>query len=312
MRAIGLDPRFPLLLLIATAALAAMYSTALARPAGPQDTAPIERHAIVIGIGDYANPLLPGARYAAADAESVARFLRSPAAGGGGFGESRITVLVGEDATAARVRDVLASVTERADSSAMILLYVTGIRAPDPANQDDLYLLAHDADPRDIAGTGVPMAFINQTLQDAHALQTLVLADLAGLYGRASVQGAGTRLAAPSSGPAPAEVERAFTDFIQHSSGGFVAFTAGEADQWPQEGRKWGGGHGVFTYYLLRGLQGEADAPGFGDNDRVVTLGELMQYTRDRVRRETANAMVPAISLTTYDRFWPMAAVIDR
>jgi hypothetical protein len=55
-------------------------------------------------------------------------------------------------------------------------------------------------------------------------------------------------------------------------------------------------------------LKGDADE----DGDRVVTLGELMEYTRDRVRRETRNAQVPAISSTSYDRFWPMAAVFTE
>ena len=44
----------------------------------------------------------------------------------------------------------------------------------------------------------------------------------------------------------------------------------------------------------------------------MITLGELLEFTRDRVRRETRNAQIPTISLTSYDRFWPMAAVMDR
>jgi hypothetical protein len=36
--------------------------------------------------------------------------------------------------------------------------------------------------------------------------------------------------------------------------------------------------HGLFTYYLLRGLEGEADEPPSGNNDGVVRAGELLAY----------------------------------
>jgi len=108
------------------------------------------------------------------------------------------------------------------------------------------------------------------------------------------------------------QINAAFLDYMNNSSGGFVAFTASEANQLSQEGEQYGGGHGVFTYYFLNGLEGAADLPeNGGDGDRVVTLGEVMEYARDKVRRETRNAQVPTISLTSYDRFWPMAAVLN-
>ena len=37
--------------------------------------------------------------------------------------------------------------------------------------------------------------------------------------------------------------------------------------------------HGLFTYYLLRGLRGDADT----NRDGVVTLGELAGYVRQKV-----------------------------
>ena len=50
-----------------------------------------------------------------------------------------------------------------------------------------------------------------------------------------------------------------------------------------REGARWGGGHGVFTWAILEGLRGKADA----DADRFVTAGELFAYVRHRVRFET-------------------------
>lgn len=56
-----------------------------------------------------------------------------------------------------------------------------------------------------------------------------------------------------------------------------------------QEGEKWGGGHGVFTYFLLKGLAGDADA----NSDHRVSLGELIPYLSENVRRATRNGQSP-------------------
>ena len=86
-----------------------------------------------------------------------------------------------------------------------------------------------------------------------------------------------------------------------------VTITASEVSQYSQEDQRWGGGHGVFTYDLLEGLNGHADA----DQDRIVTLGELFEFVRDRVQRETRNAQVPTVSQTPWDRSWPMSIVLE-
>jgi hypothetical protein len=39
--------------------------------------------------------------------------------------------------------------------------------------------------------------------------------------------------------------------------------------------------HGLFTYFVLAGMRGEADANG----DRQITIAELERYTTERVRR---------------------------
>ena len=48
-------------------------------------------------------------------------------------------------------------------------------------------------------------------------------------------------------------------------------------------------GHGVFTTYILRGLDGEADR----DNDGVVTASELGAYVRPQVSRASDNLQTP-------------------
>jgi len=46
------------------------------------------------------------------------------------------------------------------------------------------------------------------------------------------------------------------------------------ADEEAAEGEFWDGGRGVFSYYLLRGLYGQADIV----KDKQITFDELQQY----------------------------------
>lgn len=55
------------------------------------------------------------------------------------------------------------------------------------------------------------------------------------------------------------------------------------------EDKKWGNGRGVFSYYLIKGLNGEADA----NKDSSITLSELEMYVGSNVARETGNKQQP-------------------
>lgn len=73
---------------------------------------------------------------------------------------------------------------------------------------------------------------------------------------------------------------------------GVCVISASDENQLSQEGQQWGEGHGVFTYFLLEGLKGNADY----NKDNAVTLGELIPYLSETVRRETRNAQSPTIA----------------
>jgi uncharacterized caspase-like protein len=73
---------------------------------------------------------------------------------------------------------------------------------------------------------------------------------------------------------------------------GIAVISASDDRQFSQEGKQWGGGHGVFTHFLLKGLKGEADY----NKDGRITLGELIPYLSEQVRRETSNAQAPTVS----------------
>lgn len=86
-----------------------------------------------------------------------------------------------------------------------------------------------------------------------------------------------------------------------------VAFvTSAEANEESLEDPKWGEGHGVFTHFLLEGMRGKADRQRPFD---LITLGELFDYVRDEVIRETAGRQHPTVGSSSFDRGFPVAII---
>jgi len=73
---------------------------------------------------------------------------------------------------------------------------------------------------------------------------------------------------------------------------GVAVISASGDGEFSREGEEWGGGHGVFTHFLLEGLKGDADY----NSDKDVTLGELIPYISEKVRRATRSAQSPTVS----------------
>lgn len=259
-----------------------------------------ERFAVVVGISDYQDANIRGLRYADADALAFYEFLLSDQAGLGGFDHENVRLLVNDEATLRNIRTALYTFLMAATERDVVMLYFAGHGAPDPFRPTDHYLLAYDTDVSSLGGTALPMADVSEAVRRIRARDVIVITDAchsAAVGGQVAMRS-----------EEPNSINRAFLNQMESTTGGYVTITASEVTQYSQEDERWGGGHGVFTHYVLDGLRGSADL----DDDRIVTLGEMFEYTRDRVQRETRNAQVPTVSQTPWDRSWPMSIVVDE
>jgi uncharacterized caspase-like protein len=50
-------------------------------------------------------------------------------------------------------------------------------------------------------------------------------------------------------------------------------------------------GHGMFSYFLMKGLEGEADA----NQDRKITVGELQVFVRENVLQQSSGSQTPEL-----------------
>ena len=48
---------------------------------------------------------------------------------------------------------------------------------------------------------------------------------------------------------------------------------------------------GMFSYFLMKGMEGEADA----NNDNEITAGELHEYVEQNVWQQSSNTQLPQI-----------------
>jgi len=257
------------------------------RPAPP----PIglgQRWAVVIGISQYHDTRIPSLRYASVDAESFYEWLIS--LNGGKYAPSRVNLLIDRDATARNIRQALFEWLGQALEEDIVTIYFAGHGSPQsPDRPSNLFFLPYDAQYDNIASTGFPMWDIETALKRfIKANKVVVIADAchAGGVGRpfdiATRAGRGIMV-----NPINAGLQN-----LSKVGDGVCVISASDEGQLSQEGKTWGGGHGVFTYFLLQGLEGEADY----NNDDTVMLGELIPYLSEKVRRATRNAQSPVVA----------------
>jgi len=70
---------------------------------------------------------------------------------------------------------------------------------------------------------------------------------------------------------------------------GFTVMTAAAGDQTakPLEEAK----HGMFSYFLMKGMEGDADA----NKDNKITAGELHQYVQQNVVQQSSGSQKPEL-----------------
>jgi hypothetical protein len=247
-----------------------------------------QRWAVIIGISAYRDSRIPSLRYADDDAQSFYDWLTSTE--GGQYPPRRVKLLVNEQATGHNIKDALFVWLQEAIEEDMVLIFFAGHGSPEsPDSPGNLFLLPYDVQYDNIATTGFPMWDIETALKRfVKAKKVVVMADACHAGGVGQAYDIARRA---DRGLKVNPISSALQN-LSIIGDGIAVITASDDQQYSQESAKWGGGHGVFSYFLLKGLKGEADY----NNDNRVTLGELIPYLSEQVRRATKNAQSPTIA----------------
>ena len=255
-------------------------------------------YALVIGVSRYKfhEGGLRDLEYADADSRSIADFLKTRA----GFKDPDISYLENENATVENVRAAVDLFLERARENDLIFLFIAGHGAQDPFDPKSLYLILHDSRVTNMPRTALNMSELQALFTNRlRAKRMVILIDTCHSGGVDPGQTSSFRqLERSENNTFSIYAEKLF------SGEGRALLTSSDVNEISEEGTKWGGGHGVFTWAVLEGLRGIADV----NRDRVITTGELFDFVSNKVRQET-NARQNPRALPGTNRDFPLTRV---
>ncbi|MEW6663900.1 MAG: caspase family protein [Thermodesulfobacteriota bacterium] len=235
--------------------------------------------AVAIGVNSY--PKVPQLKFAVDDARAFRDYLVDRT----GIPPGNVTLLLDEEATLGRLRSVLGThLKNKAGKEDMVVIYFAGhgaterdVMSPDGDGLEK-YLLPFDADPKDLYASALPMREIAHIFQRIRSERLIFLVDAcySGASGGRTIGTPGLR----------ANLTDAFLDRVAGGRGTII-LTASAANEVSQEKEEYG--HGVFTHFLLKGLEGEADV----DGDGLITVDEAYGYVSKHVPQATGQEQHP-------------------
>ena len=232
--------------------------------------------AVLVGISKYQKlPQDLWLNYADADAISFERYLKSPR--GGSVPAGNIVLLTNENATTAAIRNAFQTFLKgRAGKNDSVMIVLAAHGTVETAGNKGAYVVAYDTDPQDLAATGFPMVeiqdLVNQQLSNIGRVALFVDVCHAGTIG--------------------AIHSTSVNDTVQHlgeAQGDIFGFMASGPKELSREGSQFGGGHGVFSYFLLKSFGPEADE----DQDGTVSTQEVIDFVRSQVAQATDRKQHP-------------------
>lgn len=228
--------------------------------------------AVIVGISDYQNEDITDLQYADVDASVFADYLVS--VDGWALDTAHVRLLLNAEATSGTFISALYGLIQDSQEGDRVVIYFAGHGDVETTTMSQPgFLLCWDA-PASVymAGGTFPLTYLQDivsTLSVQKGVQVLVVTD-ACRSGNLAGSGVGGAQATAVS--------------LSQQYANETKILSCQPDEYALEGPAWGGGRGVFSYYLLAGLKGLADV----DQDGNVDLKEIERYLEDHVSASVA------------------------
>lgn len=247
-------------------------------PSQPQGVRIPRSYALVVGIANYQNlAAAQQLQFPERDADAIYSILISTE--GGNFHAENVHKLVGPKATLAHLRyeleEWLPSVAKDDDR---VLIYFAGHGF---VYGGKAYLAPYDIDLKNITATGYGMDALGRDMG-------------------VKIKGKWKVLLTDSchSGAINPDADiQLINGTLGTLNKSLFSLTASRDRERSFESKDWGGGHGIFTYYVVKGLEGAADESG----DGIVTADELAEYVHRNVREATNGQQNPTSDRGSFD-----------
>jgi len=242
-------------------------------PSGRRVSANEDALALIIGVADYQRTPAKAA-YADEDAKTFYDYAMLKL----GVPAGNIKELVNIDANridvGLAVKDWLSRSTKRGKSDVYVFFAGHGLASDDG---EQMFLLPHDGEPRLLEESAILRDELFVDIASTNARSVTVFLDTC--YSGTT---RGTDMLIASRPIAIRALEQSIPD-------NFTVMTAAAGDQTakPLEEAK----HGMFSYFLMKGMEGEADA----NQDNKITAGELHQYVQTNVVQQSSGSQTPEL-----------------
>lgn len=218
---------------------------------------------IIFGIENYKNVKSP-VTYAENDAKIVKEYFVKTL----GIPEEQIYFRTNDNVTSAEFRKVFEGwLQKRVDTLSEVYVYYAGHGAP--SKDASAYLIPYDGDPDYAEQTGYSLDKLYEKLGQLKAKRSIIFLDAC--FSGQSREQKMLLADARSIGIKPKDAS---------SNEKLTIFSASSSDQvssgWPEKN------HGLFTYYLLKGLQGDADE----NKDSKISVDELGKFVNAKVSKQ--------------------------
>ena len=239
---------------------------------GKETTFSGKTYAVIVGVSEYSDSLIPDLKYADEDARAFATWLMTQK--GPNSPSSNIRVLLNEKATGAAVKLALSDLPRVCEKGDRVFLFFSGHSDVErDVDNEPGYFLCYDSPSRVYMNGALNLANVQEitnTLRFRKQCEVILIMDACHAGKLAGELIGGTRHVAESWKK-------------QHQEE--TKILSCNPDEHSLEGTQWGGGRGVFSYHLVNGLKGLADNH---PQDGEVTLLELERYVYDQVKKDVA------------------------
>jgi len=225
------------------------------------------KYALVIANNQYTDPGLAQLSAPGQDAEDFARVLRSRDIAA--FEEVKILLNQPEPV----VREAIDGFFSLKKPNDLLLLYFSGHGVRD--EQGALYLAVTNTNRDRLRSTGIKSDFIRESMDQSRSRRQVLILDCcnSGAYAQGSKAAVGVTIGTSTA--------------FEGTGYGRVVLTATDATQFAWEGDKIIGeqakSNSLFTHFLVKGLEGEADQ----DGDGKITVDELYDYAYEQIVSRT-------------------------
>lgn len=223
-----------------------------------------DKWAVVIGIGEFADPNTPKLKYAAKDAQDFYNYLVDPKRGR--FAKDHVRLLLNKDATKVNILDALGDqfLPFAAMPDDLVVIYLSTHGSPAGADIRGVnYVVAHDTELRRLYATGINLPDLLKTIKDrVHTKRILLCLDTC--YSGAGASDSGKGLMRTNiDGP---EIAQGIGSLV-------IASSSPDQRSWESDALR----NSYFTKYLIDAL---------GQADGMVSINQAFESMRDQVQAD--------------------------